>query len=660
MTTQPRYDESSVTVLKGLDPVRERPGMFTRTDSPTHIIQEVIDNAADEALGGFADTISVIYHQDGSISVQDNGRGIPVGLHPTEGIPVVELVYTQLHAGGKFNKGDGAGAYVFAGGLHGVGVSVTNALSKQLTVTVKREGKVYQITFTGGVVVEPLTEIGSCRMQDSGTTVRVWPDERYFDQPQCNLTELERLLRAKAVLLSGLSVKLLIENNQELPYQEKIWCYPEGLQGYLRTMLPEADMPIPIFSTENYLSGSSDDFSEGEGAAFALTWQEEGNIISESYVNLIPTPLGGTHEAGLKQAVFNAVSHFISHHNLLPRGVKIQSDDVFSRVSFVLSARLLDPHFQGQTKDKLTNRDALKLVSLVSNDPLELWLNQNVEIGKKIADLAIKQAQKRLQSIKKIEKKKSSGVAILPGKLTDCESEDIRENELFLVEGDSAGGSAKLARNKATQAILPLRGKVLNSFEVHRDQLFGNAEIHDIAVAIGVDPHGQDDEVDLRCLRYGKIAILSDADVDGSHIQVLLLTLFFKHFPKLISAGHIYVAQPPLFRIDINAQGKKKPARKLYALDQQELDNILERLKKEGIREQAYSISRFKGLGEMNPDQLKDTTMNPDTRRLLQVRIPSDDEGETERIFTRLMGKGEAAARRSWMEVSGDQVDTDI
>ena len=660
MSTNNQYSESSITVLKGLEPVKERPGMYTRTESPTHICQEVIDNAADEALGGFADKIEVSIHEDGSLSVIDNGRGIPVGLHPLEGIPVVELVFTQLHAGGKFNKKDG-GAYAFSGGLHGVGVSVTNALSTRLEVTVKREGKIHRIVFAGGDVVEPLAEIGKCAVRDSGTEVRVWPNGKYFESPNYSIPELERLLRAKAVLLPGVTVSLTRPVKGQSEPLIQTWHYPDGLKGYLDNLISEAQEAVPIFASENYVSdGHDSDFSAGEGAAFALTWLEEGSAANESYVNLIPTPLGGTHEAGLKQAVFHAVNNFITHHNLLPRGVKVQSDDVFGKVAFVLSARVLDPQFQGQTKDKLTNRDALKLVAAVSGDPLELWLNQNVEAGKKIAELAIRQAQARMRSVKKIEKKKGSGVAVLPGKLTDCESEDIRENELFLVEGDSAGGSAKLARDKATQAILPLRGKVLNSFETHRDQLFGNAEIHDISVAIGVDPHGKHDQPDLSGLRYGKIAILSDADVDGSHIQVLLLTLFYTHFPKLVSDGHIYVAQPPLFRVDVNAQGKAKPARKLYALDQQELDSILERLQKENVKESAYSISRFKGLGEMNPDQLKDTTMHPDTRRLLQVQIPETAHEETQGIFVKLMGKGEAASRRAWMEAEGDTAEVDI
>ena len=657
MTKQ--YSESSIKVLKGLEPVKERPGMYTRTDSPTHICQEAIDNAADEALGGFASRIDVEIHEDGSLSVSDNGRGIPVGLHPEENVPVVELVFTRLHAGGKFNKTSGDGAYAFSGGLHGVGVSVTNALSRRLEVAVRREGREYRIAFAGGDVVEPLAETGKCPAKDSGTTLRIWPDARYFESPNYDIAEIERLLRAKAVLLPGVTVSLTRRRNG-LP-ETQTWHYPDGLEGYLKTLLAEQEKTLPLLTLQNHVSGSHHgDFADGEGVSCALTWLEEGRITTESYVNLIPTPAGGTHEAGLKQALFNAVSNFITHHNLLPRGVKIQSDDVFNRVAFVLSVRMLDPQFQGQTKDKLTNRDALKLVAALAGDPVELWLNQNLEAGKKIAELTIKQAQERMRSVKKIEKRKGSGISVLPGKLTDCESEDIRENELFLVEGDSAGGSAKLARDRNTQAILPLRGKVLNSFEVHRDQLFANTEIHDISVAIGVDPHGEGDSPDLSGLRYGKIAILSDADVDGSHIQVLLLTLFYRHFPELIRRGHIYVAQPPLFRVDVAAQGKKKNARKFYALDQAELEGILEKLRKEGLRENQYSISRFKGLGEMNPDQLKDTTMHPDTRRLLRVHIPEHSSEPTREVFVKLMGKGESAQRRSWMEAEGDKAELDL
>ena len=654
--TQQNYDESSVRVLKGLEPVKERPGMYTRTTDPTHICQEVIDNAADEALGGFARKIAVTVHQDGSLTVEDDGRGIPVGLHPQEGVPVVELVFTRLHAGGKFNKKDG-GAYAFSGGLHGVGVSVTNALSTRLEVEVKREGGVHKLVFSGGDVIEPLSRIGDCGPRTSGTRVRVWPDGKYFESPRYSMAELERLLRAKAVLLPGVAVTLTIERPSG--DEVKVWQYPEGLKSYLAELCGDDEPIAPLFACEAYIGDDHEQFARGEGVQWAMAWFEDG-ASGESYVNLIPTPSGGTHEAGLRAGVFEAVKSFIDHHNLLPRGVKLMAEDVWSRVRFVLSARVLDPQFQGQTKDKLTSRDALKLIAGLARDPVELWLNQHVDAGKKIAELAIRQAQSRLKSVKKVEKKKGSGVAVLPGKLTDCESEDIERNELFLVEGDSAGGSAKLARDKEYQAILPLRGKVLNSWETDRDQLFSNAEIHDISVAIGVDPHGVDDTPDLSGLRYGKIAILSDADVDGSHIQVLLLTLFFRHFPKLIDAGHIYIAQPPLFRVDVPGQGKNRPPRKLYALDEGEMTAILDRLRSEGVKETAWSISRFKGLGEMNPEQLKDTTMNPDTRRLSRVRVRTGALQQTRDMFVMLMGKGEASSRRSWMEAKGNEADVDI
>jgi topoisomerase-4 subunit B len=651
------YDESSVRVLKGLEPVKERPGMYTRTTDPTHICQEMIDNAADEALGGFAQKIAVTLHLDGSLSVEDDGRGIPVGLHPEEGVPVVELVFTRLHAGGKFNKKDG-GAYTFSGGLHGVGVSVTNALSTRLEVEVKREGAVWQLAFAGGDVVEPLTQTRTCPPRTSGTRVRVWPDGRYFESPQYSLPELERLLRAKAVLLPGVAVTLTTEKSDG-KHTSQTWRYPQGLHSYLQERLGEDPPVAPLFAGENHLTSNEGIFSAGEGAAWALAWSE-GQGGGESYVNLIPTALGGTHEAGLRSGVFEAVNSFINHHSLLPRGVKIQPEDVWCRVRFVLSARVLDPQFQGQTKEKLNNRDAVRLVASQVRDPLELWLNAHVDDARKIAELAIKQAQSRLKSVKKIEKKKGSGVAVLPGKLTDCESEDLARNELFLVEGDSAGGSAKLARDKDYQAILPLRGKVLNSWETDRNQLFANAEIHDIAVAIGVDPHGAGEAVSLAGLRYGKIAILSDADVDGAHIQVLLLTLFYQHFPALLAAGHIYIAKPPLYRIDVPAQGKSRPARKLYALDDGELEGMLDRLRAEKVREGSWSIGRFKGLGEMNPAQLKDTTMHPDTRRLSRVTLRPDAATETHDMFTLLMGKGEAASRRVWMEARGNQVEADV
>ncbi len=649
------YGEASIRVLKGLEPVKQRPGMYTRTDNPLHIIQEVIDNAADEALAGHGKRIDVTLHIDTSVSVQDDGRGIPFGKHPEEKVPVVEIVFTRLHAGGKFDKGSG-GAYSFSGGLHGVGVSVTNALAKRLEVHVWREGQVANLTFSGGDVIEPL-KLRKATNADrkSGTTVRVWPDATYFESADLPRAELIHLLRSKAVLMPGVTVTLTIEKTGEV----LTWTYKGGLRDYLMQTLP-ADPVIPLFEGEHYADrGETENFAEGEGAAWCVAFTEEGSPMRESYVNLIPTVNGGTHESGLKDGLFGAVKGFIELHSLLPKGVKLMPEDVFSRASFVLSAKVLDPQFQGQIKERLNSRDALRLVSTYVKPALELWLNQHVDLGKKLAELVIKQAQTRQRASQKVEKRKGSGVAVLPGKLTDCENRDITLNELFLVEGDSAGGSAKMGRDKETQAVLPLRGKVLNAWEVERDRLFANNEIHDISVAIGVDPHGADDAPDLSGLRYGKICILSDADVDGSHIQVLLLTLFFRHFPKLIERGHVYVAKPPLFRIDAPARGKR-PAAKIYALDDGELTATLDKLRKEGARENAWSISRFKGLGEMNAEQLWDTTLNPDTRRLLQVSFGALDAAATTESLTKLMGKGEAQARRELMELHGDDVEVDV
>lgn len=653
-----QYDESSFRVLKGLEPVRERPGMYTRTDSPAHIIQEVIDNAADEALGGFARKIQVTLHLDGSVTIADDGRGIPVGLHAEEGVPVVVLAYTRLHAGGKFDKREGNSAYAFSGGLHGVGVSVTNALSTRIEVEVKRDGKVHRIDFSeGGEKVGPLRQEGSCGRQ-TGTRVRVWPDPKYFDSPRVSMNELERLLRSKAVLLSGVEVRLDVEQPGGT-LLSKTWSYPEGLAGYLKELAGDHEPVAPLFAGEKYAGRDDASFAPGEGASWALAWFDSP-VPSESYVNLIPTINGGTHESGLRAGVFEAMKSFIEHHTLLPRGVKLQQEDVCGRMSFVLSARLLDPQFQGQVKEKLNSREAVKLVSSQLRDPFEIWLNNHVEAGKAIAELSIKQALARQKSAQKVEKRKTSGVAVLPGKLSDCESEDIADNELFLVEGDSAGGSAKMARNKETQAILPLRGKVQNAWEIDPDRLFANAEIHDIAVALGVDAHRADSKVDLSGLRYGKIVIMSDADVDGAHIQTLLLTLFFRHFPKLIERGHVYVAQPPLYRIDVPAQGKKRPARRLYALDERELAAIRDRAEKEGFKPDALEVGRFKGLGEMNPDQLRETTMDPATRRVLPVKVRSGALDDTLKMFTLLMGKGEASGRRAWMEENGDSVEADV
>ncbi|PIT73306.1 DNA topoisomerase IV subunit B [Limnohabitans sp. G3-2] len=652
--TSNEYSEGSIRVLKGLEPVKQRPGMYTRTDNPLHIIQEVLDNAADEALAGYGKKIKVILHADGSVSIEDDGRGIPFGLHPEENAPVIELVFTRLHAGGKFDKGKG-GAYSFSGGLHGVGVSVTNALSKRLEATSYREGQVATLVFSGGDVNEPLVKRGAAEGdRKQGTTVRAWPDAKYFESSALPMNELTHLLRSKAVLMPGVTVTLVNEKTKETQQ----WQYKAGLRDYLTQTL-NGDPVIPLFEGEGFADAHHDSFAEGEGASWAVAFTEDGAPVRESYVNLIPTSAGGTHDSGLRDGLFTAVKSFIELHGLLPKGVKLMPEDVFARASYVLSAKVLDPQFQGQIKERLNSRDAVRLVSSFVRPALELWLNEHVDYGKKLAELAIKAAQTRQKAGQKVEKRKSSGVAVLPGKLTDCESKDILHNEVFLVEGDSAGGSAKMGRNKESQAILPLRGKVLNTWEVDRDRLFANNEIHDISVAIGVDPHGPNDTPDMSNLRYGKVCILSDADVDGSHIQVLLLTLFFRHFPKLIEAGHLYVARPPLFRVDAPARGKK-PASKAYALDDGELSAIIDKLRKDGVKEGGWSISRFKGLGEMSAEQLWDTTLNPDTRRLLPIELGPLDNAGTENLMTQLMGKGEAAARRELMELHGDSIDIDV
>jgi len=619
---QTEYSEGSIRVLKGLEPVKQRPGMYTRTDNPLHIIQEVIDNAADEALAGFGKKIAVTLFADGSIGIDDDGRGIPFGMHPEEKAPVIELVFTRLHAGGKFDKGSG-GAYSFSGGLHGVGVSVTNALAKRMEVTSYRDGQVAHLVFQGGDVVEKL-KLRKAESADrkQGTFVRVWPDAKYFESAVLPLNELVHLLRSKAVLMPGVSVTLV----QEKAKETQTWIYKGGLRDYLMQTL-HADPFIPLFEGEGFADSGHESFAEGEGAQWCLAFTEDGAPVRESYVNLIPTSAGGTHESGLRDGLFNAVKSFIDLHALLPKGVKLLPEDVFARASFVLSAKVLDPQFQGQIKERLNSRDAVRLVSSFVRPALDLWLNQHVDHGKKLAELVIRAAQMRQKAGQKVEKRKGSGVAVLPGKLTDCESRDLAHNEIFLVEGDSAGGSAKMGRDKESQAILPLRGKVLNTWEVERDRLFANNEVHDIAVAIGVDPHGPNDTPDLSGLRYGKVCILSDADVDGSHIQVLLLTLF---------------------------------STKVYALDEGELTAILDKSAKDGVPREKCSISRFKGLGEMNAEQLWDTTLNPDTRRLLPVQLGILDFAQTEGMITQLMGKGEAAARRELMELHGDSIEIDV
>jgi topoisomerase-4 subunit B len=647
------YGEASIRVLKGLEPVKQRPGMYTRTESPLHSVQEVIDNASDEVLAGHGSRIEVTLHKDGAVSVEDDGRGIPVGLHPEEKVPVVEIVFTRLHAGGKFDKRAG-GAYSFSGGLHGVGVSVTNALAARLDVTVWRDGKVHTIGFADGDVREPLRSVSAKGAKASGTRVTVWPNPKYFDTSQVPVDDLERLLRSKAVLLPGTEIVLTVEKTGAT----QRWRYEGGLREYLLGSL-DSEPLLPPFESSGFATNDDASFAEGEGASWVVVWTEDGAVARESYVNLIPTTAGGTHEAGLREGLFGAVRSFIDAHGLLPKGVKLLPEDVFARASFVLSAKVLDPQFQGQIKERLNSRDALRLVSSFVRPQLEFWLNQNPNEGRQLAELVVRQAQARARASQKVEKKKGSAVAVLPGKLTDCESTDLTRNELFLVEGDSAGGSAKMGRDKEFQAILPLRGKVLNTWEVERDRLFGNAEVHDIAVAIGVDPHGPEDAVDVVELRYGKICILADADVDGAHIQVLLLTLFYRHFPQLVQLGHVFVARPPLFRVDVPAQGKR-PARRLYCLDEAELDATIEKLGDEGVRQGSWSIARFKGLGEMSPEQLWETTMNPDTRRLLRVGLGDVANEETVSTMTMLMGRAESQARRAWLEEHGHEVEADV
>lgn len=571
------YDDSSIRVLKGLEPVRQRPGMYTLTDNPLHIIQEVLDNASDEILAGYGTKITLTRHTDGSITVEDDGRGIPTGIHPTEGVPTVELVFTQLHAGGKFDKTAG-GAYTFSGGLHGVGVSVTNALSLKMDVTVWRDGQEFDIGFEGGNVVRPLTSKKSPRPKSAtGTRVTCLPDPKYFDSAEIPEASLVRLLKSKAVLLPGASVTYI----NEVKGTEQHWKYEGGLKEYLLAEVTDP-LAVPAFEAEGWADETTEGFAAGEGAAWVVVWTEDGLLTRESFVNLIPTPAGGTHEAGLRDGLYGAMKAFMEAHGLMTKGVKLLAEDVFARASFVLSCKALDPQFQGQTKEKLTSRDALRLVAGFVRPQFEFWLNDHIEEGKKLADLVIRQAQKRQRQAQKVEKKKGSAVAVLPGKLTDCETDDITRNELFLVEGDSAGGTAKQGRDKECQAILPLRGKVLNTWEVDSDRIFASQIIHDIAVAVGVDPHKPGEDADLKGLRYGKICILADADVDGSHIQVLLLTLFYRHFPTLVEKGHVYIVQPPLFRVDV-PKLRNKPAKNIYCLDDKELARTLANIKKDGF-----------------------------------------------------------------------------
>lgn len=629
MTTN--YSAQEITVLKDLEPVQIRPGMYTDTTRPNHLAQEVIDNSVDEALAGFATKVEVILHADQSLEVIDNGRGMPVDIHPTEGVSGVEVILTKLHAGGKFSNKN----YEFAGGLHGVGISVVNALSERVDIQVKRNGEVYKIAFENGVKVEELEVIGTCGRRTTGTTVHFKPNPKYFDSKNFSVSRLRHLLRAKAVLCSGLEIKFVDKVNNT----EDVWCYQDGLSDYLTEAVNGFEtLPEKPFVGE--FKGST------EAVSWALLWLPEGGeLIAESYVNLIPTVQGGTHVNGLRQGLLNAMTEYCEFRNKLPRGVKLTADDIWDRCAYILSLKMQDAQFAGQTKERLSSRQSAVFVAGVLKDAFSLWLNQNVQNADRLAEMAISSAQRRLNAAKKVVRKKLVSGPALPGKLADCASQNLEKTELFLVEGDSAGGSAKQARDREYQAILPLRGKILNTWEVASDQVLASTEIHDIAVALGIDP----DNEDLSQLRYGKVCILADADSDGLHIATLLCALFLRHFPKLVQDGHVYVAMPPLYRIDL---GKEV----FYALDENEKEAILERLKgKKGT----LNVQRFKGLGEMDPSQLRETTMDPNTRRLVQLtyELGEDQGAETLELMDMLLAKKRAEDRKNWLQTNGDQVD---
>ncbi len=654
MAKPPVYDASAIQALKGLEPVRRMPGMYTHTVHPLHIVQEAIDNAVDEALAGYGKKITVSVRKDGSVEVADEGRGVPVDIHPVEKKPAVEVAFTMLHAGGKFSR-SGDGVYHISGGLHGVGVAVSNALSKRCEVVVFREGQKHTIAFEGGEVKTKLkSEKGKERK--TGTIVRLWPDPKYFDSANIPLAELEHLVRSKAYLLPGLTMVLEVEGKDS-----KTWKYERGMEQYFEFMLQGRELVAPLFTGERYFKESNiPEVEPGEGAAWAIGWVAEGDIFADSHVNLIPTRSGGTHEAGFRSGIFEALAAFMDTRALAPKGVKVIADDLWQRACFTLSARIVRTQFHGQTKEKLTTRHAARLLELCVRDAFELWLNEHPAEGTKIVELAIEQAMARLSKGKKVERKKSSGIATLPGKLVDCASGDITRNELFLVEGDSAGGSAKEARDKETQALLPLRGKVLNTMSKDSRTVLANKELQAIATAIGVDPHSHEEGVDLSGVRYGKVIVMTDADVDGGHIQALLLTFFFMHAPKLVERGHLYVAMPPLYKVEVPSQGKGKPARRVYCLDDDELEETLAQLKKEKVKEGSWEISRFKGLGEMSPEQLWETTMNPDTRRLVRMVLDQKEIKKVRETFEKLMDSGEAEGRRNWMREHWKTVEADV
>lgn len=623
------YTAEAIEVLSGLDPVRKRPGMYTDTTRPNHLAQEIIDNSVDEALAGFASKIKVVLHKDNSLEVVDDGRGMPTDIHPEHGITGIELILTRLHAGGKFSNKN----YQFSGGLHGVGVSVVNALSSTLEVTVRRDAKVSLITFKDGFKDKDLHEIDTCGKRNTGTTVRFWPDASYFDSPRFSVSKLKHVLRAKAVLCPGLKIEFIDHHSGETTE----WYYEDGLTDYLKGSTRGNEV-LPAEPFTGSLKG------EKEAVDWAVQWLPEGGeVLAESYVNLIPTPLGGTHVNGLRTGLLDAIREFCEFRNLLPRGMKLSPDDIWENCSYVLSAKLADPQFSGQTKERLSSRECAAFVSGVAKDAFSLWLNQHTAEGELLAELCINNAQKRMRKSKKVARKKVTQGPALPGKLADCASQDLNYTELFLVEGDSAGGSAKQARDRETQAILPLRGKILNTWEVDSSEVLASREIHDISVALGVDPGS----TNLDGLRYGKICILADADSDGLHIATLLCALFVQHFRPLVENGHIYVAMPPLYRIDVAKEV-------FYALDEAEKEGVLDRIKAEKKRGKV-NVQRFKGLGEMNPLQLRETTMSADTRRLVQLTL--EDFEMTMQEMDMLLAKKRASDRKSWLESKGDLVE---
>ena len=623
------YDAAAIEILSGLEPVRKRPGMYTDTTRPNHLAQEVIDNSVDEAIAGHASRIDVTLFKDGSLEVRDNGRGMPVDLHPEEGIPGVEVILTRLHAGGKFSDRN----YTFSGGLHGVGVSVVNALSKHLEVWIRRGGNEYNMAFAGGERISELEQIGKVGKQNTGTTLRFWPDPKYFDSDKFSLARLKHVLRAKAVLCPGLQVRL----HDEASGEKLDWHYEDGLRAYLMGELGGVSC-LPDDPFTGNMEGNQ------EAAEWALVWLPgEGDPVAESYVNLIPTMQGGTHVNGLRMGLTEAVREFCEFRNLLPRGVKLAPEDVWDRCSYILSVKLIDPQFSGQTKERLSSRECASFVSGVVKDAFSLWLNHHTEAGEGIAWLAIENAQKRQRAGKKVVRKRVTSGPALPGKLADCASTDNERTELFLVEGDSAGGSAKQARDREFQAIMPLRGKILNTWEVDSTEVLASQEVHDISVAIGVEPGSNG----MKNLRYNRICILADADSDGAHIATLLCALFLRHFRPLVEAGHVYVAMPPLYRIDA---GKEV----FYALDAAEKQGVLDRITAEKLKGKVM-VQRFKGLGEMNPLQLRETTIAPETRRLAQLTIDSDDG--THKLMDMLLARKRSADRRSWLESKGDLAD---